>query len=78
MNPLAPITEIVEILLGRNADGSVARDALFVVLARNDARCGLYRDEPIVIAQLAPDEDRARFEATWHGEWRFGRRLADA
>jgi hypothetical protein len=39
----------------------------------------LYSKEPAVIAQLAPGESIARFEATWDGkEWQFGRRAQDA
>jgi hypothetical protein len=49
-----------------------------MVIADDADRCGLYVDEPDVIAQLAPDEDRGRFEATWDGEWKFGRRVQDA
>jgi len=74
-----PVTEVIEIQLPRNADGSVERPAAFVVLAEDEERDGLYFDEPNVIAQLAPDEDTARFEATWDGEeWLFGRRVQDA
>jgi hypothetical protein len=70
--------EIVEIRLGRKGDGSIARDAAFMVFADDPNRCGLYDKEPDVIAQLAPDEDIARFEAIWDGEWKFGRRVQDA
>jgi hypothetical protein len=49
--------EIVEIRLGRKADGSVARNAPFMVLAANPERSSLCRDEPEVIAQLAPHEE---------------------
>ena len=68
--------EIVEIRLGRKADGSVARNAPFMVLAANPERSSLCRDEPEVIAQLAPHEDRGLFEATWNGSWQFGKRRA--
>jgi hypothetical protein len=70
--------EIVEIRLDVKSDGSPARDAPFIVIATDADRCGMYTDEPAVIAQLAPDEASAAFEATWHGEWTFGRRVADA
>ena len=73
------LTEIIEVQLACNADGSVDRTAPFVVLAQDEERDGLYTNEPAVIAQLAPDEDTARFEATWDGEeWLFGRRVQDA
>ena len=73
------LTEIIEVQLACNADGSVDRAAPFVVLAADEKRDGLYTNEPAVIAQLAPDEDTARFEATWDGEeWLFGRRAQDA
>ena len=73
------LTEIIEVQLACNADGSVDRTAAFVVLAADEERDGLYFNEPDVIAQLAPDEDTARFEATWDGEeWLFGRRVQDA
>jgi hypothetical protein len=49
-----------------------------MVFADDPDRCGLYDKEPDVIAQLAPDEEIARFEATWDGEWEFGRRVQDA
>jgi hypothetical protein len=77
---MAPVIEIaiVEIKLGRSAGGSIARHAPFAVFAENPDRCGLYDKEPDVIAQLAPGEDNARFEATWDGEWKFGRRVQDA
>jgi hypothetical protein len=72
-------TEIIEIQLACNADGSVDRASPFVVLAADEERDGLYANEPAVIAQLAPDEDTARFEATWDGEvWQLGRRVQDA
>ena len=71
-------SEIVEIRLGRKSDGSFARDAAFMVIAKDADRCGLYKSEPDVIAQLAPGEDIARFDATWDGEWKFGRRIQDA
>ena len=73
------LTEIIEVQLACNADGSVDRTAPFVVLASDEKRDGLYTHEPAVIAQLAPDEDTARFEAAWDGEeWLFGRRVQDA
>jgi hypothetical protein len=49
-----------------------------MVFADDPDRCGMYSKEPDVIAQLASDEDIARFEATWDGkEWKFGRRVRD-
>ena len=70
--------EIVEIRLGRKGDGSFARDAAFMVIAKDADRCGLYKDEPHVIGQLAEDEESGRFEATWDDRWRFGRRVQNA
>jgi hypothetical protein len=70
-------TVIVEIKLGRSADGSIARHAPFAVFTDDPDRCGLYNKDPDVIAQLAEGEDIARFEATWDGEWKFGRRVQD-
>jgi hypothetical protein len=71
--------ETVEIRLGRRSDGSFARDAAFMVIAKDADRCGLYKDEPAVIAQIAENEERARFEATWDGKkWKFGSRVQDA
>jgi hypothetical protein len=75
---MAPVTEIVEIVPARDDDGTPDRDAPFVVLAEDEDRDGLYFNEPAVIAQLAPDENAAKFEATWEGEWKFGRRVQDA
>jgi hypothetical protein len=48
------------------------------VLAEDEARDGLYFNGSDVIAQLAPDEDNGRFEATWDGDWKFGRWVQDA
>ena len=69
--------EIVEIRLGRNAAGNIDQAAPFIVIAPSGDRSGLYIEEPGVIAQFSPGEDRARFEATWDGIWKFGRRVAD-
>jgi hypothetical protein len=77
---------IVEIKLGRSPDGNIARHGPFMVFGDDadrcgldDAdRCGLYDKEPDVIAQLGPGEDNGLFEATWDGEWKFGRRVQDA
>ena len=70
--------EIVEIRLGRKSNGSFARDAAFMVIAKDADRCGLYKDEPDVIAQLAENEESGKFEATWDDQWKFGRRVQDA
>ena len=48
--PKAPV--IVDIRLGINSDGSIARDVPFVVIADDADRCGRYVNEPAVIAQL--------------------------
>jgi hypothetical protein len=72
-------TEIIEVQLDCHADGSIDRGSPFVVLAPDEERDGLYFNEPAVLAQLAPDEDTARFEASWDGEeWMFGPRVQDA
>lgn len=57
---------------------NLTRAMPFVVACGDESRTGLYDDEPGVLAQLAPDEHRGRFEATWDGEWKFGRRVQDA
>ena len=77
---MVPIIEIVEIRLGFRPDGTMARDAPFLVIPSDDGddRSAQYADEPAVIAQLAEHEHAARFEAIWDGEWRFGRRVMDA
>jgi hypothetical protein len=44
-----------------------------------EARNGPYEGELTVIAQMAPHEDRVRFEAeSVNGQWVFGQRVADA
>ena len=48
--PKAPV--IVEIRLGINSDGCIARDGPFVVIADDADRCGRYVNEPAVIAHL--------------------------
>ena len=56
--------------------GLLDPDAPFLVVAEQPGRSGMYQDEPDVIAQMAPDEVEARFEAEWiEGEWRFGKRV---
>jgi hypothetical protein len=73
------LIEIVEIRLGAKRDGSIDRDAPFLVLAKDDDRCAFYANEPAVLGQFAEHEETARFEAIWDGnEWQFGRRVWDA
>ena len=72
-------SEIVQIRLCRNDSGTIDCNAPFLLFADDGKRSGYYIYEPNVIAQLAPDEDRGRFEAEWEGgEWKLGPRLADA
>ena len=71
---------IVKIYLGHDrATRRACQDGRFLVVSDQPGRSGIYEDEPAVIAQLAPDEDEAKFEAEWKdGQWVFGRRFADA
>jgi hypothetical protein len=72
-------SEIVQIRLRRNESGAIDRQAPFLLFAHDGSRSGYYVYQPNVIAQLAHDEDNARFEAAWDGkEWTFGRRVQDA
>jgi hypothetical protein len=71
---------IVKVRLGVDpTTGLVDPRAPFLVIAPQPGRSGMYHDEPDVIAQIAPDEVKARFEAEWiEGEWKFGKRVLDA
>jgi hypothetical protein len=73
--------EIVVVCLAIDAEtGTVDPAAPFVVIPRQQPhRGGVYDNEPDVIAQFHPGERQARFEAEWtEGEWKFGKRVADA
>jgi hypothetical protein len=49
----------------------------FLVVADDRKRCGIYYDEPNVLAQFLPGEREVRFEAEWTADgWRFGKRVA--
>jgi hypothetical protein len=56
-------SEIVQIRLSRNDNGTIDRKAPFLLFADDGKRSGYYVYEPNVIAQLTPDKDRGRFEA---------------
>jgi hypothetical protein len=68
--------EVVLVCLGRKPHTDEPNpDAPFMVKAHDPHRCGLYYDEPTVIAQMLPGEREARFEAEWDGaQWKFGKR----
>jgi hypothetical protein len=76
--------EIVIVCLAIDAEtGAIDPTAPFVVIARQARlqphRGGVYHNEPDVIAQFLPGERQARFEAEWaDGDWKFGKRVADA
>jgi hypothetical protein len=73
--------EIVVVCLAIDAEtGDIDPAAPFVVITtQRPARGGVYYNEPDVIAQFMPGERQARFEAEWtEGEWKFGKRVADA
>ena len=72
---------IVAVSLGTDPkSGEVDPTAPFMVsTTKEPSRTWFYHDEPEVIAQMMPGEREARFEAEWiEGQWKFGRRLADA
>jgi hypothetical protein len=70
---------IVLIKLGTVVDtGEIDRDAPFLAVSDMPGRSGVYAEEPDVMAQFAPSEGEARFEAEWiNGGLTFGRRVAD-
>jgi hypothetical protein len=71
---------VVLVTLAADPDtGKVVPLAPFLVTADDPSKSGLYENEPTVIAQLAPGERQARFEAEWTEDgWRFGTRVQDA
>ena len=72
--------EIVVVCLAIDAKTeTMIPDALFLVKAGRADRSDVYEKEPDVIAQFLPGERQVRFEAEWtDGEWKFGKRVADA